>query len=155
MKILFTKLLFRSRVVSHTIMNIFSNLLWFLVTKTFHDIQVSLKLFFGAKWVWPMMKFFWNKRVDSWQSTPCIWIKSKCTNTCNVYGQPFDPRRFSSHILILIRCLKMLIIAISELLWINCSILYLWFILCVWNHIYLHFCSWDQREIIWRNCWKV
>ena len=33
--------LFRSRIYTHTIANIVSNLFWFMVTKTFHDIQVS------------------------------------------------------------------------------------------------------------------
>ena len=32
----------RSRPCTHTLVNIGSNLCWFLVTKTFHDIQVSL-----------------------------------------------------------------------------------------------------------------
>ena len=37
------KQFFRSRIYTHTLCNVVNNFCWFLVTKTFHDIQVSDK----------------------------------------------------------------------------------------------------------------
>ena len=38
----------RSRIYTHTIANIVSNFFWFLVTKTFHDIQVCILQYFTS-----------------------------------------------------------------------------------------------------------
>ena len=37
------EIIFRSRIYTHTLCNVVNNFCWFLVTKTFHDIQVCRK----------------------------------------------------------------------------------------------------------------